>query len=154
MRTTEELAAFGLFAGLTAAQLEEVAAIGHPVSFPPGRLIIEEGRPAERCWLIRSGQVALQTALPNGIASTVQTLGRGDLLGWSWLLPPHRWQFDGVSTAPVAAIELDGVRLRELAAADTSLGYVLALRLAEALANRLHGTRARLMDMYGSPRVS
>lgn len=152
MCTADELVGFRLLEGLTPAQLEAVAAISHGVSFPSGQRIIEEGRPAERCWLIRSGQVALQTPLPNDTASTVQTLGRGDVLGWSWLLAPYRWRFDGVATTPVAAIELDAVRLRELAAHDCSLGYLIALRLAETLADRLHGTRARLIDVYGSRR--
>ena len=152
MCTTDELAGFPLLADLTQAQLERVAALGHSVTFAAGHRIIEEGRSAERCWLIRSRRVALQTPLPNKASSTVQTLGAGDVLGWSWLLAPYRWRFDGVATEPVTAIELDAVRLRELAAQDSSLGYSLALRLGEALADRLHGTRARLIDMYGSPR--
>jgi CRP-like cAMP-binding protein len=150
MCTTDELAGFRLFAGLSPAQFETIAALGHGVSFPAGQRIIEEGRPAQRCWLIRSGQVALQTPLPNNTASTLQTLGHGDVLGWSWLIAPYRWRFDGVATTPVTAIELDAVRLRELAAQDCSLGYVIALRLAKTLADRLHGTRARLIDVYGS----
>lgn len=153
MSTVDELAGFPLFADLTPAQLEQVAALGRSVTFAAGHRIIEEGQPAQRCWLIRSGRVALQTPLPNDTATTVQTLGRGDVLGWSWLLAPHRWRFDGVATEPVTAIELDAVRLRELAAQDCAIGYPIAMRLGEALANRLHGTRARLIDMYGSPRA-
>jgi CRP/FNR family transcriptional regulator, cyclic AMP receptor protein len=153
MCTTEELAGFRLLSDLTTAQLEKVAPIGHEVVFPAGRRIIEEGRPADRCWLVRSGQIALQIALPNNTASTVETLGRGDVLGWSWLLAPHRWRFDGVATEPVTAIELDAVRLRELTAQDCALGYSIAMRLGEALADRLQATRARLIDMYGSPRA-
>jgi CRP-like cAMP-binding protein len=153
MCTPEELARFPLFAGLTRAQLDKVAATGSGVSFPVGQRIIEEGGFADHCWLIRSGRVALQTPLPNKTASTVQTLGRGDVLGWSWLLPPHRWRFDGVATAPVTAIELDAVRLRALAAEDPLLGYSVALGLGAVLVDRLHGTRARLIDMYRSPRA-
>ncbi|HZC70778.1 MAG TPA: cyclic nucleotide-binding domain-containing protein [Jatrophihabitans sp.] len=154
MYTTEELARFPLLADLTESQLERVGSLGHTVTFATGHRIIEEGRPADRCWLIRSGRVALQTPLPNNAASTVQTLGPGDVLGWSWLLAPYRWRFDGVATEPVEAIEIDAVQLREFATHDCRLGYPLAMRLLEALADRLHGTRARLIDMYGSPRAS
>jgi len=153
MVTTEDLAGFPLLADLTAEQLARIAALGHTVAFTAGQQIIEEGRPAEHCWLIRSGHVALQVRLPNDTATTVQTLGHGDVLGWSWLLAPHYWRFDGIATQPVSAIELDAVRLRELAAQDCSLGYLIALRLGEALANRLHSTRARLLDLYRSPRA-
>jgi hypothetical protein len=74
------------------------------------------------------------------------------VLGWSWLLPPYRWRFDGVAAVPVTAIEIDAVRLREVADQDCSLGYLILVRLVEALADRLQGTRARLIDMYASPR--
>jgi CRP-like cAMP-binding protein len=152
MCTADELAGFDLLADLTPAQLERVAELGRVVEFRAGQRIIEEGREANRCWLLRSGQVALQTPLPSAAAVTVQTLGPGDVLGWSWLLPPYRWRFDGVATVPVTAVELDAVRLRELADQDCSLGYAISVRLVEALAERLHGTRARLIDMYRSPR--
>jgi CRP-like cAMP-binding protein len=152
MCTPEELAGFALLADLSPPQLQRVAAIGRDVSFTAGQRIIEEGREANRCWLIRSGQVALQTPLPNNTSVTVQTLGPGDVLGWSWLLQPFRWRFDGVATVPVTAIELDAVRLRELTDEDCSMGYAIAVRLVEALAERLHGTRARLIDVYGASR--
>jgi CRP/FNR family transcriptional regulator, cyclic AMP receptor protein len=152
MCTPDELTGFALLADLTPPQLAKVAEAARVVTFDAGQMIIEEGRAANRCWLIRSGQVALQVPLPNNTASTVQTLGPGDALGWSWLLRPYRWRFDGVATVPVTAVELDATQLRRLAAQDCSLGYALAIRLAEEIAERLHGTRARLIDLYGSSR--
>lgn len=149
MCTAEELAGFPLLADLTPSQLEKLAALGRVVTLPAGQRIIEEGRPANHCWLIRSGRVALQTPLPNNAATTVQTLGPGDVLGWSWLLAPYRWRFDGIATISVTAIELDAARLRELADEDCTLGLAIMTRMVEALAERLHGTRARLLDMYG-----
>jgi CRP/FNR family cyclic AMP-dependent transcriptional regulator len=153
MCTLEELAGFALLADLTPSQLGKVGALARVVTFNGGTRIIEDGRDANRCWLIRSGRVALETGLPNAASSRVQTLGPGDVLGWSWLLPPYRWRFDGVATVPVTAIELDAVQLRTAAEQDPALGYAIAVRLVEALAERLHGTRARLIDMYGSPRA-
>ncbi len=150
--TPQDLAGFGLLGELTEEQCSVVASLAHPVSYAVGRLIIEEGRTADRCWLIRSGEVSLEIHRPGMPPNTLQTLGPGDVLGWSWLVPPHRWRFDARVTAPVTAIELDALALRERAAEDPALGYCLAVQMVKVLADRLHSTRARLEDMYGKPR--
>ncbi len=152
MCSPEELSSFPLLAELTPAQLAEVAALARPVEFARGASLILEGRTADRCWLIRSGRVAVQIHQPGGPAALVQTLGPGDELGWSWLVPPYRWRFDAVATEPVTAIELDGAGLRALSEHDTGLGYALAVRLLATLADRLHGTRVRLIDVYRNAR--
>jgi CRP/FNR family transcriptional regulator, cyclic AMP receptor protein len=151
MLSSEELARFPLLTDLSPEQLAAIAAISRPVSFAPGRALITEGRAAEACWFIRSGQVGLRVHRPGTPDAVVQTLGSGDALGWSWLVPPYRWRFDAVAATPVEAVEIDGVALRELARADCSLGFALALQMLEILADRLHATRARLADVYGSP---
>jgi len=151
MLSTDELAGFPLLARLTELQLQAVAALATPTSVEAGSMLIEEGRTATKCWLIRTGQVALEIPLPNDRSRTVQTLGPGDVLGWSWLIEPHRWRFDGRALGPVTAFELDAVRLREIATEDPALGYAIAVGLIETLADRLHATRARLIDLYGGP---
>jgi CRP-like cAMP-binding protein len=152
MCTPELLADFRLLASLSPEHLEAVAATARSTTIEEGKWIIVEGHEADRCWLIRSGLVGLETRMPTGKARTVQTLGDGDVLGWSWLVPPHKWRFDAVALTQVSAVELDAAQLRELADRDSSFGYAIALRLVEALGDRLHGTRARLIDLYGSPR--
>lgn len=146
------LAGFRLFDRLSAAQLATIADTVREVSFDAGATLFEDGQQAVGCWLIRSGQVALETDFPGRGQVTVQTLGPGDVLGWSWLVPPHHWHFTAVVTAPVTAAELDTTRLRALAELDPALGYPLALGLFEVLLERLQSTRSRLLDMYGNPR--
>jgi len=82
----------------------------------------------------------------------VQTLGPGDVLGWSWLVPPHYWQFTATALTSVTAVELDTAELQALAEADPALGYPLALTLFEVVVARLQSTRSRLLDLYGNPR--
>lgn len=151
--TPEELARFALLADLTKPQLERVAAFSQPVTFSARQLILEEGRAADQCWLIRSGHVALETRHPNSRSSTVQTLGPGDVLGWSCLIPPFEWRYDVLAEDAVTAFEIDAVRLREAVEQDCSLGYAILHRLVEVLADRLHSAHARLVDLYGNPRA-
>jgi CRP-like cAMP-binding protein len=143
---------FPLLRRLTSAQRAAVASAAREVVFPARQRIFDEGQEADGCWLIKYGRVALDTVAPGRGAIVVQTLGPGDVLGWSWLVPPRRWHFGAVAVDEVQAIALDTTRLKALADADPALGYALALGLFEAVLQRLQSTRARLLDLYGSPR--
>ena len=87
-------------------------------------------------------------------AQTALSLGQrlAHLLRHAWLVPPRRWHFGAVALEPVDAVQLDTTRLRVMAEDDPSLGYRLVLALFGTLLERLQGTRARLLDLYRSPR--
>ncbi|MGW5519746.1 cyclic nucleotide-binding domain-containing protein [Nocardia africana] len=151
MTTAEELSAFAPLASLDRGKLDTLARAGRSVRYSAGQRLITEGRRADRCWLLRSGCVAVDAALPGRDPFVVQTLGPGELLGWSWLVPPYRWHFGAVTTEPVEAIEFDAARLADIADADPKFGYTLTLLLFEALVERLQATRARLLNLYRNP---
>jgi CRP/FNR family transcriptional regulator, cyclic AMP receptor protein len=147
----DPLAGFTPFGRLSPAQRARVAALARPVSFPEGTRLFDEGQDAKGCWLIQTGQVALQSDVTGRGPVTVHTLGPGDMLGWSWLVPPHHWHFTATAHTPVSAIAVDTVALRTLADGDPALGYPLLLGILEAALSRLQSTRWRLLDLYGSP---
>jgi CRP/FNR family transcriptional regulator, cyclic AMP receptor protein len=122
------------------------------VSIPPGQRLFDEGATADTCWLLTAGHVALdlhrQPGQPNLI---VETLGRGDVLGFSWLAPPHRWQFGAQAVEPTTAFELNGPDVMALCDRHPELGYQLALRMLAAAVRRLQAARIRLLDLYGAP---
>jgi CRP-like cAMP-binding protein len=152
MTRADELGGFALLADLTDQQRATVAEIARSVSFTSGQQIFGEGRTADHCWLIRAGRVELRAHRPGAPITSVQTLGPGDVLGWSWAIPPYRWTLDAVAASEVTAVELDADPLRRLCEQDPSLGYLLTRALLATLRDRLHATRARLLDLYGSPR--
>ncbi|MGY4103102.1 Crp/Fnr family transcriptional regulator [Nocardia sp. R16R-3T] len=151
MTTVDELAEFAQLSSLSLAERTALAATGRDVSYPAGYRLIVEGQPAHQCWLIRRGRILLDSPVPGRGDLVVQTLGSGDLLGWSWLVPPYRWHFGAVAGDPVDAIEFDAAALTELAEADPKFGHALTLMLFEALLDRLQATRARLLDLYRNP---
>ena len=152
MTRHDQLAGFAIFDRLTPAQRATVARVTEDVSYADGTRLFSEGQAASGCWLIQVGQVALETSVPGRGQVVVQTLGPGDVLGWSWLVPPHHWHFTATAYGPVSAVLLDTSRLHALADQDPALGYPLALGLFEILLARLQSTRSRLLDLYGSPR--
>ncbi|HUC55923.1 MAG TPA: cyclic nucleotide-binding domain-containing protein [Streptosporangiaceae bacterium] len=146
------LTGFPAFDRLSPEHRAAIALTAAEVSIPAGATLFAEGEPASGCWLIRTGHVALGTEIPGRGEVTVQTLGPGDVLGWSWLVPPHYWQFTATALTSVTAVELDTAELQALAEADPALGYPLALTLFEVVVARLQSTRSRLLDLYGNPR--
>jgi len=149
--TTRPLTAYPVFAQLPEAELELIARTARTVRFAARERLFSEGHPAQGCWLIEDGRVALDMAVPGRGQVVLQTLGPGDVLGWSWLVPPYRWHYGATSVLPTTATELDTAQLRALAEDDPRFGYTLVLTLFEAVLQRLQATRARLLDLYGSP---
>ena len=139
--------------GMSPEDVELLSGAAVRVSIPPGRRLFDEGATADKCWLLTAGHVALdlhrQPGQPNLI---IETLGRGDVLGFSWLAPPHRWQFGAQTVEPTTAFELDGPDVMALCDRHPELGYQLALRMLAAAVRRLQATRIRLLDLYGAPR--
>ena len=110
---------------------------------------MREGEPADVFYVVRSGDVALEAFSPQRGGMTVETVHDGDLLGWSWLVPPHRTMFDARSIGQTSAIAFDGACLRGKLERDPVLGYDLLRLFTTVIVERLQNTRLRLLDLYG-----
>jgi CRP/FNR family cyclic AMP-dependent transcriptional regulator len=146
-----ELATHPLLADLPTDALRLLGPHARPCYFPTGHRIFVEDRPADRFWLLGGGRVALDLHPPGRGTLVVETLGAGDLLGWSWLCPPYRWRFGATAVLPTPALEFDGRAVRDLCEEHPEVGYPLARRVLAALADRVHASRVRLLDLYGPP---
>lgn len=151
MSTPTDFRNFPPLRGLADAQLSELAATASEEHYRDGERIFTEGRPARGCRLVRSGQVVLDTHVPGRGRMTVDTLHAGDVLGWSWMVPPHRWHFTATALGDTHAILLDTDRLMSFAEDDPVLGYAMAKVVVAVLLDRLQSTRVRMLDLYGVP---
>lgn len=120
------------------------------VRFADGNVLVREGELANRFFLIRSGRVALEVDLPGRRGIRIQTVGPGEVLGWSWLIYPYRWHFSGVAVADTRAVALDGECLRRKCESDFEFGYDMLKRLAHVMERRLEATRLQLLDLHGT----
>jgi len=82
----------------------------------------------------------------------VDTLDAGEVVGWSWLVPPYRWSFDGRAVAESSLVAFDGACLRGKCDDDPRLGYALMQRVSHEMFDELRAARVRLADLYGRPR--
>jgi CRP-like cAMP-binding protein len=150
MQTLDELiAAAPIFAGLEPAQLTLIAGCARNQHVEAGTLLLREGEPADRFYLIRRGTVVLEVHDPRRGGIPIETLRPGDVVGWSWLFAPYRWQLDGRVAEASSLIAFDGACLRGKCETDHELGYQLMSRFAGNLVARLQATRLQILDVYG-----
>jgi CRP-like cAMP-binding protein len=135
------------FAGLDPQYLALLAGCAANAAFPDGAFLFRAGTAAEKFFLVTSGTIALEIAAPGRVV-TVQTLGEAEVAGFSWLIGPHRWQFDGRAVGRVRAIEMDGACLRAKCESDPRLGFDLMQRFARLAVQRLQATRLQVLDVY------
>ena len=119
--------------------------------FEGGQMIFREGETANRFYLIEQGEVVLEATGAGDREIIIETVGKGDLLGWSWLFPPYAWHFSARATKPTSAIFFYGTVLREYCEKDHSLGFELFKRMSEVMTRRLQSARGRLLAAYSAP---
>jgi hypothetical protein len=134
---------------LPQGDIQFLAGCAKNARFEAGQVIFREGEVADQFYLIRDGRVALEVFTTRGPAP-IQTISAGDVLGWSWLIPPYKWRFDARAIEATRAFALDGKCLREKCEEDSRLGYELLKRVAAIIADRLHATRLQMLDVYGA----
>ena len=135
--------------GMPADQLGMLAEAARDVRLPVRYRLFEDGGNAARFWLIQCGHVSLDLHVPGEGPVVIETIGMGELLGWSWLFPPYKWAFGAVAATAVEAFEFDAPAVRDRCAADPALGYELNQRITAVLAKRLRATRIRLFTCSG-----
>lgn len=81
--------------------------------FKKGEIVLREGDFANRFYLIKKGKVTLESSIGLGETEVLDTICPGDLLGWSWMFPPHVWHFTARAVEATTAIFFYGTILRE-----------------------------------------
>lgn len=151
MNTLEpELAEHPFCVGLAPEHLSLMTGCASNVRFAPGEFLTRDGQPAGLFYLLRHGKVGVEVHTPDRGPLMIQTLGPGEVVGWSWLMPPYRWHFDTRALELTRALALDGDCLRRKCENDPRLGHELYRRIAEMLVQRLVAVRLQLIDFYSN----
>jgi CRP/FNR family transcriptional regulator, cyclic AMP receptor protein len=141
----QALGAMPLFRGLSADALEVLSNSALRTHFRAGQMIFRQGEPANRFYLIEKGRVSLIDE-QNGEPCRFGVLGRQEVLGWSWLFPPHAWHFTARAVTPIDAIFFYATPLREACEQNPNLGYELMKRFSAVMVQRLQNSRAELIQ--------
>lgn len=142
------LAELDAFEVLEREHLEELAGCSRIVRYRAGERVFAEGDAARSCHVVRRGRIALAVHGVQRGSDVIATYGAGQIVGWSWLFPPYRWQFDARATLDSSAIVMDAACVRSKCDADPRFGYALVKRVAALALDRLQATRLQLLDLY------
>ena len=142
------LAGHPFLSGLDPKHLAVLAGCASNMRFDAGQFLSREGEDANQFFFIRHGRVSIETFSPQKHAITIETLSEGDVLGWSWLIPPYTWRFDARAIEMTRTLALDGQCLRAKCEEDHDLGYELMKRFSNIIDRRLQATRMQLLDLY------
>lgn len=118
------------------------------VQFKKRQVIFREGGIANRFYLIETGKVILESGGAEGNPVVIDTIGAGDLLGWSWMFQPYTWHFTARAAELTTAIFFYGTILREYCEADHSLGYELLKRMSLVMERRMQAARNKMLAIH------
>ncbi|MEO7931591.1 MAG: Crp/Fnr family transcriptional regulator [Chthoniobacterales bacterium] len=104
--------------------------------FKKGEIIFRENEGADRFYIIENGYIDLGYFGP-GEDQLIETLGPGEVLGYSWMFEPYRWQSDAKAASDVEAIFCYATPLRALCENDPQMGWELTTWCAAILQKRL-----------------
>jgi CRP/FNR family cyclic AMP-dependent transcriptional regulator len=136
----ELLARVPLLSGLEQAELERIAQVAVPRSYPKGARVFHEGDESDACYVIREGEVRVTREHSDGRAIALATLGPGELVGELAMLD------GGVRSASLEA--LTDIELLAVSAADMrgllERNAEITAKLVVALTKRLRETNERI----------
>ncbi len=135
---------------LPEAAIGQLAALGRTRHFDPDDRLFTMDEPAETFHVVRSGLVAVEVEGPSGGPATIETVGPGDVVGVSWLLPPHRWVFSARAIETTETVAFDAALVLDRCGRDPTLGYQVHRWFAGVIHRRLMAARLRVLDLYGA----
>lgn len=141
-------------AGMSETILARLTGCAMDTHFRKGATILREGEFANRFYLIEKGKVTLESAVGLGDPEVLDAIGPGDLLGWSWMFPPHVWHFTARAVEPTTAIFFYGTILREYCENDHTLGYELFKRMSAVMMRRLQASRKQMLAVRRGSHLS
>jgi CRP/FNR family transcriptional regulator, cyclic AMP receptor protein len=137
------------FVGVDPTLVAAMSSKAEERTYEVGDMLVREGKPAEEFFLVFEGKIALEVGASDHPGITVETIGRGEILGWSWLVSPHRWRFDARAIKPTRVVAINAAAARYALAAHPAFGYHFLMKLLPVIADRLENTRVQLMDIHG-----
>jgi CRP/FNR family transcriptional regulator len=138
--TLELLGRVPLFEELSREELERIASVAIPRSFPKGVRVFHEGDRSDACYIVRSGDLRVTREHSDGRAIALATLGAGDIFGELAMLDGEARSASVETLSDSELIALPAADVRGLLTRQAEL----TVKLVMALTRRLRETNERI----------
>jgi CRP/FNR family transcriptional regulator, cyclic AMP receptor protein len=138
--TATLLAAVPLFSELSETELERVARVAVPRSFPKGVRVFHEGDQSDACYVVREGDLRVTREHPDGRAIALATLGPRDIFGELAMLDGGTRSASIETLSDCELLALPALDMRRVIADHGEI----AAKLIAALTRRLRETNERV----------
>jgi len=129
-----------LLDGLSPGEASAVLALASAARLPGGSVLFRLGDAAENLFLVRAGRVRLTFPMRFGDRQEdilAEERFPGQMVGWSGLIPPHRFTLQAVAVVDTELLVLPGAALRDLFLERPGIGYRIVSNLAQIVGQRL-----------------
>jgi CRP/FNR family transcriptional regulator, cyclic AMP receptor protein len=131
--------------GLPPADADAVLGLGARVAVSGGAVLFRLGEAAEALYVVERGALALRLPMEIGGESrdvVVEERGPGQTVGWSGLIPPHRFTLEAVALVDSIVIALPRARIVSHFEAHPDIGWAVTQNLASIVGRRLQVIQA------------
>ncbi|MGE5199150.1 MAG: Crp/Fnr family transcriptional regulator [Rhodospirillaceae bacterium] len=126
--------------GVSATDAARLTALGSRVHVPTGTQLFELGADAHDVFLIERGRIALTLPMrigPRQEDALVEERTAGQMVGWSGLIPPHRFTLKASAQIDTDVLVLPRAAVFAFFDANPAIGYVVMQNLASIVGQRL-----------------
>ncbi|MCJ7658179.1 MAG: cyclic nucleotide-binding domain-containing protein [Anaerolineales bacterium] len=157
MISIELLRRYPFFAGFTREQIDDLARVAEEESFMAGHRFINAGERLTDFYLVLEGTIGIIIEVPdmefeqsltrqitNNLITrdvTVSTVGKGEVFGWSALIPPNRSSANVKALTSCRVMRFDYQELQPIIDEDCCFGHLLTLKAAQIIRGRLQDKR-------------
>lgn len=134
-----------LLKGLAAGDAQALLALGRRERVEAGAALFRLGAEAEALYIVQRGRIRLTLPIHvGGRAEEVAVEERlpGQMVGWSGLVPPHRYTLSASAPLETELLALPRAALLAHFAARPAVGHVVCLNLASLVGQRLQVLQA------------
>ena len=146
--TADYLSAHEFFSEFSDDLLEFLCECSSSYEIKKGQLLFRQGENADKFYVVRSGLISLQMPAILGPTLEIQTLDNDQVLGWSWLISPYKWNFQSKAEEDTELLQFDGAIILARCEQDPKFGFELIKKFAALMSVGLNAAREKMMDEW------
>ena len=145
---TEYLSAHEFFSEFSDDVLKFLCECSSMREIKKGQILFRQGEHADKFYVVRSGLISIQMPAIMGPTLEIQTVDEDQVLGWSWLISPYKWNFQTKAEEDSELLQFDGAAILARCEQEPKFGYELLKKFAGLMSVRLNAARQKMMDEW------